>query len=79
LYFANLGWKAILKFSLLNFSFLKSMCEKQLYLLLEKYDCKDFELFLKKHKPDLIIHPSTMVGCFINDAAKLTLELNIPH
>ena len=79
LYFTNLGWKAVLKFSLLNLPFLKYKYEKYLYSLLEKNNCKDFELFIKKHNPDLIIHPSTLVGYFVNDATKLALELNIPH
>ena len=79
LYFTNLGWKAVLKFILLNFPIIKKIYQNYLNYSLSQNHCHEFEAYIKKHKPDLVIHPSTMVGYFVNDATKLTSDLKIPH
>ena len=34
--------------------------------------------FLKRHKPDLVLHPTILVGLFINDLVKACEQLSIP-
>ena len=79
LYFTNVGWKAITLFIILNLPILSFFYKIFLRKELNKYPNKQLKKLLQIEKPNLIIHPTTLSGYFVNDGIQISNQLNIPH
>ena len=79
LYFTNVGWKAIFIFSLLNLPIINSIYKTYLNRKLKFTESDELKNLFITEKPDLIIHPTTLSGYFVNDGISICNKLNIPH
>ncbi|WP_417500285.1 hypothetical protein [Methylophaga sp.] len=72
------GWKAGVLFSLANLPLIRDVIKKRLNAELRKFPCKDLDILVEEAQPDIIIHPSTFGGYFVNDFVDLGKRLSIP-
>ncbi|WP_102783226.1 hypothetical protein [Thalassospira sp. GB04J01] len=72
------GWKAGVLFSLGNLPLICDVVKKRLHAELLKFPCKDLDLLVEETQPDIVIHPSTFGGYFVNDFVDLGKRLSVP-
>jgi len=75
---ALVGWKAGLMFSGLSFPLIRQIANAWYKRQLKSMPPKELQMLFDKECPDIILHPSTFEGYFINDLIELTQLRNIP-
>lgn len=73
-----IGWKAGLLYTLGNLPGIRGLMIRRYEELLRAYPATEFSEAIRKLAPDIIIHPSTFGGYFINDAIAEGKAQNIP-
>ena len=75
---AMVGWKAGVIFSGLSFPLIRQIANAWYKWRLKSIPAKELQMLFDKECPDIILHPSTFEGYFINDLIELTQIRNIP-
>jgi hypothetical protein len=73
-----IGWKAGLLFSLLALPLVRQLANTLLLRRLKATPATEFLALLDNERPDILLHPSTFEGYFINDLINVARARNIP-
>lgn len=75
---AMVGWKAALLFSLLALPLFRQLAKAWIFCQLARTPSTELNALLEEEKPDIIVHPSTFEGYFINDIIDAARARGIP-
>lgn len=73
-----LGWKAALIFSLANLPIVAGIAKRRYAARLDRVPARELEILLDRYKPDILLHPSTFDGYFVNDFVAQGAKRKIP-
>lgn len=73
-----LGWKAALMFSLGNLPIVVGIIKRRYAAELKRVPANELEVLLDRFRPELLLHPSTFEGYFVNDFAAQGAIRKIP-
>lgn len=71
-------WKARILFTLLALPGIFQIYKTYMWKKLEGIDCDEFRKLLRDERPDVLVHPSTFEGYFVNDFVMEGKRLGIP-
>ena len=74
-----IGKKMSIIFKISSLPVLKYFIIKLIKFIINTYKIENLYSFFNIFKPDLVIHPSTFQGVYINELAILSKKLNIPY
>lgn len=75
--FISLGIKATLIFFILSLPILRQITKSLINIILNINEYEALEFFLKKQKPNFVIHPTVLDGIYCNDLIIICKKLNI--
>ena len=78
-YSKAIGNKMSILFKISSIPFLRSLVITLIKTIIDNYKIDDLYKFFNNFKPDIIIHPSTFHGIYINELALISKRLNIPY
>ena len=73
-----IGWKAALLFSLANLPLVRSLVKSHWTAALARTPATDFEDLLDREQPEILLHPSTFSGYFVNDVIAEGKKRGVP-
>lgn len=73
-----LGWKAALMFSLANLPVFAGLVRRHYKSQLVRWPARDMDALLDRYRPDVLLHPSTFDGYFVNDIIDQGHKRGIP-
>lgn len=73
-----LGWKAALMFSLANLPVLTGLVKRYYMNQLVRWPARELEALIDHYRPDVLLHPSTFDGYFVNDLVEQGHKRHIP-
>ncbi|MCW8914484.1 MAG: hypothetical protein OQK24_01375 [Magnetovibrio sp.] len=73
-----LGWKASVQLTVYGLPGIFQIFKRNIFSRLKKNPCTELTTLLKEERPDLVIHPSTFDGYFINDVIAESAQQDIP-
>ena len=73
-----LSKKERLLFQILGLPLVSIMATWRIKKYINQFPATDFDAFVKSEAPNLLIHPSTFEGYFINDLMRISSEMKIP-
>ncbi len=73
-----IGKKMTFFFKISTLPIVRLVVIKLIRLIIESYKVDNLNSFINSFKPDILIHPSTFQGVFINELALISNKLNIP-
>ena len=77
-YARMIGWKAELMLTAASLPVLNTLFRAYVRKRMAEYPCKELTDLLDAEKPDMLVHPSTFDGCYINDVIAEGKKRSIP-
>lgn len=73
-----LGWKAAIMFFFANLPIVTVFVTRHYSKQLDRFPAHELDSLLDRHKPDILLHPSTFDGYFVNDFVEQGAKRKIP-
>ena len=73
-----IGWKAALQFSIASLPIANGIRRWRYSIQLDRFPALELASFIDRYSPDILLHPSTFDGYFINDLIEQGIKRQIP-